>query len=137
MEWFRKAAEQGNVEAQLQLASCYGTGEGVANKDHSEAVKWYRKAAEQGNAEGQCGLGSYYKIGLGVPKDDVLAYMWVNLAAVSGNEHARRFREELEKRMTGEQIAEAQRLARNWKPSVLSSEVIDGLIDDFLKRKGW
>ena len=48
VEWFRKAAEQGNDVAQYNLAMCYERGEGVV-KDLAEAVKWYRKAAEQGN----------------------------------------------------------------------------------------
>lgn len=49
VEWFRKAAEQGNDVAQYNLAMCYERGEGVV-KDLAEAVKWYRKAAEQGYA---------------------------------------------------------------------------------------
>lgn len=49
VEWYRKAAEQGNAVAQFNLAMCYQSGQGVV-KDLTEAVKWYRKAAEQGYA---------------------------------------------------------------------------------------
>jgi hypothetical protein len=44
--WYRKAAEQGEVEGQLSLASCYLTGRGVA-KDPAEAAKWLRLASIQ------------------------------------------------------------------------------------------
>lgn len=43
---YRKAADQGYVDAQHNLGSLYGEGNGIAQSD-SEAVRWYRKAAEQ------------------------------------------------------------------------------------------
>jgi TPR repeat protein len=46
--WYRKAAEQGNVFAQLALGVLYEGGTGVP-KDYNEAASWYRKAAAQGN----------------------------------------------------------------------------------------
>ena len=58
----------------------------------------------------------YYK-GEGAPKDLVAAYMWRNLASAQGNDIAKTARDALEKDMTREQIAEAQRLAREWKPT--------------------
>lgn len=56
---YRKAAEQGDAEAQCILGDYYYYGRGV-NKDYAEAVKWYRKAAEQGNEEAQSRLGNCY-----------------------------------------------------------------------------
>ena len=44
--WYRKAAEQGDVEAQLALASCYMSGRGLA-KNPQEAARWLRQAATQ------------------------------------------------------------------------------------------
>ncbi|MDA8634150.1 hypothetical protein N9L71_10395 [Verrucomicrobiales bacterium] len=46
----------------------------------------------------------------------MLAYMWLNLAAASGDEDAKTFRKTVSKKMTSEQIAEAQKLSREWKP---------------------
>ena len=103
------------IRDRYNLGICYNNGEGVA-KDATEAVKWYRKAAEQGDARAQYNLGLCYDNGDGVTKDDVIAYMWHNLGAASGNEKAKRNREILEKRMTRDQIAEAERLSRDWKP---------------------
>jgi TPR repeat protein len=55
-----------------------------------------------------------YGTGQGVPEDYVLAYMWWNLAAAQGHEGAQSNKDILEERMTREQIAEAQRLSREW-----------------------
>ena len=76
----------------------------------------YRRAAEQGYAGAQSNLGFMYGKGRGVPLDYVQAHMWLNLATKQGIERARKARDELAKKMTPAQIAEAQRLAREWKP---------------------
>ena len=84
--------------------------------DDAEAMKWFRKAAEQGHADAQYNLGIMYKYGNGVPQDYVLAHMWLNIAAAQGLEGAKNTRDNLATHMTSEQIAEAQRLAHEWKP---------------------
>ena len=96
------------------LGWCYQTGEGIP-QDNEQAVKWYRKAAEQGNADAQNNLGVCYVKGEGVPKDTMFAYMWFNLAGATLGD-ARDARDSLSRTMTPEQIAEAQRLSREWKP---------------------
>ena len=48
--WFRKAADQGNDNAQYNLATLYYRGLGVP-KNINVAKQWYRKAAIQGNSE--------------------------------------------------------------------------------------
>ena len=99
-----------------RLGLRYPFGQGVPQNE-GKFVKWSRLAADQGFAKAQCNLGGCYFNGHGVPKDDVLAYMWLNLAAASGNEDAKTFRETVvSKKMTPEQIAEAQKLSREWKP---------------------
>jgi hypothetical protein len=90
-------------------------GEGVP-KNAAEAVKWYRLAAAQGLASAQYNLGLMYADGEGVPKNDAEAYFWWNLAAAQGNENAKTNRDIVEKKMTREQIAEAQRRSAAWKP---------------------
>jgi len=64
-KWFRKAAEQGHVEAQCRLGAYHLKGLGDVEKDNNEAMKWFRKAAEQGHAEAQHELGVFYLKGLG------------------------------------------------------------------------
>jgi len=118
VRWVRRAAEQGLAEAQYNLGVRYAAGH-VLPQDNDKAVRWYRRAAAQGDAEAQHNLGLMYAKGRGVLQDDVPAHMWVNLAAARGNEHARKARDLLAGKMTLAQIAEAQRLAREWQPQVM------------------
>ncbi len=117
--WFRKAADQGYTQAQFQLGAMYETGRGVA-QDYAAAVLWYRKAAGQGHPEAQIFLGRMYEKGRGVVRDYREAYKWAILAAAKASSSLRPsaidLRDTLAERMTQEDIAIAQRLAREWKP---------------------
>ena len=115
VNWFRKAAEQGFAAAQAKLGYCYYYGQGVT-KDEAEAVIWYRKAAEQNDTDAQNNLGLCYAFGIGVAKDYVEGYKWIILAAAKGSDKAEQFMPVLENTMTPEQIAEGQKLAREFKP---------------------
>ena len=116
LKWTRFAAtEQGNADAQNSLGLRYSTGSGVP-KDHLLAVKWYRLAAEQGYSIAQLNLGYNYDNGTGVPQDYALAHMWFNPSAAHGDADAIDFRDRVAQRMTPDQLAEAQRMAREWKP---------------------
>ncbi len=112
-------AEQGNAETRFILGLMYDNGRGVA-QDHAMAVKWYRKAAEQGIAKAQFNLGVSYEDGQGVPQNYMLAYMWFDLASSAlegeGRERAIKNRNAVASKLTLEQIADAQLLAREWKP---------------------
>jgi TPR repeat protein len=81
-EWYRKAADQGSIVAEIHLADLYRDGRGVA-RDMAQAVAWYRKAAELGDAGAQGTLGLLYSVGMGVERDDVEAYYWLCLAAAA------------------------------------------------------
>jgi len=60
-------------------------------------------------------LGIIYSQGRGVSKDYVTVYRWYTLAAGQRDDLAEKFKNHLEKSMTLDQLAEAQRLAREWK----------------------
>ena len=83
-------------------------------QEYGAAVSWYRQAVEQGNAQAQFNLGILYEKGQGVSQDYIQAHMWVNLASTQGHVVAPKARDKLAKKMTPEQIAEAQRLTREW-----------------------
>ena len=108
-----RCVEQGHAGAQSALGLKYASGAGVP-EDDVEAVRWYRLAAEQGYAEAQWLLGTMYGDGDGVPEDDVLAYMWFMLSGAQGHGSAQESKDIIEGRMSREQIAEAQRLSREW-----------------------
>ncbi len=114
VRWFKMAAEQGNEYAQSTLAYIYYYGRGLP-QDYAEALKWYRLSAEQGDSFSQNSLGVMYRNGEAVPQDNVLAHMWFNLSAAQGNGEAVENRNLTAAVMTSAQIAEAQRLAREWK----------------------
>jgi uncharacterized protein len=137
-KWFALAAAAGDAFSQVMLGGAYHLGEGVPI-NHNEAAKLFRMAAEQGDLTGMSLLGSLYESGEGVPQDYVMAHMWFNLAASRPSPRAprpddmatkifgdstesdrkanREARERVATQMTRGQIAEAQRLAREWKPA--------------------
>tara|TARA_B100001964_G_C14082229_1_gene530832 strand:- start:127 stop:693 length:567 start_codon:yes stop_codon:yes gene_type:complete len=78
--WYTKAAEQGHISAQVNLASTYA----LIVKDYEQALYWNLKAAEQGNNEAQYALGKLYYEGMGVPKDYKAALNWFVKSAEQG-----------------------------------------------------
>lgn len=100
-EKYREEAEQGNTEAQLQLALCYNRDwlEYLSSqmikeqlslvekvkKNEEQSLHWFKKAAEQGNAVAQCGMGFCYEFGAGVLKNENHAVDWYRKAAEQGN----------------------------------------------------
>jgi hypothetical protein len=116
----RPLADQGNASAQSVLGLMYAIGQGV-RQNYAEAAKWLRKAADQGDATAQASLGNMYEGGVGVPKDYIQAHKWFNLSlarAPPGEMHdlGVKLRDSVAAKMTPVQIAEAQKLAREWKP---------------------
>jgi TPR repeat protein len=59
-------------------------------------------------------LGMMYSTGSSVPTDYVTAHKWFNLAAMRGNKEASRLRREVAEQMSENEIAAAQRAARDW-----------------------
>jgi TPR repeat protein len=111
-----KADDQGLAAAEHNLGLMYVAGQSVP-QDYTAAVTWFRKAAEQqGHTAAQFNLGSMYFNGQGALQDYVLAHMWSNLAAAAGDREALLHRDFIARRMTPAQIAEAQKLAREWNP---------------------
>ena len=122
LKWFHLAADHGDLDAQFNIGGMYDHGQGVP-RDYAEASKWYRLAAEQGYVYAQNSLGIMYAEGQGVEQDYVQAYMWFNLAATrirASNTEGRALviknRDAVAAKMTPAQIAQAQRLADEWRP---------------------
>ena len=114
-QWYEKAAVQGHTEAQVNLGVMLMYARG-GQQDYKMAVYYLRQAANQGNDLAQRKLGQMYERGEGVQQDNVKAYMWYSLGSANGVEAGVRLRDALAKRMEPEQIAEAQKLVREWKP---------------------
>ena len=120
VKWYQSAAEQGHVFAQYNLGVVYHQGQGEVPQGLTEALKWYQKAADQGLADAQYGLGIMYANGQGVPRDYVDAHRWFNLSASSSQgqsqKNAIHNRGLIETLITPEELAEARKRAREWKP---------------------
>jgi TPR repeat protein len=112
VKWLLLAAKQNNSKAEFSLGFAYYAGNGVEANDKT-AVKWYFLSAAKGNAPAMRSLGSHYRLGLGVIQDSVKAHMWYNLAASQGDAVASDERTDISIKMTPQQIAEAQKLARD------------------------
>lgn len=82
-------AENGDAQAQTDLAVKYEHGEGVA-RNFSLALRYYCLAARQGYVKAQYNLGWMYANGRGVPRDDAIAAAWFKLAASRGDPYAGR-----------------------------------------------
>lgn len=122
---FRKAAEQGDPEAQFCLGDMYNNGYGV-DKDERKAVALFRKSAEQRFAPSQINLGIMYSQGHGVEQDLIEAFMWLNIAGravdeeggeLALDEDGRDLLGIVEEQMTTGQIAEALRRSSAWMKS--------------------
>jgi TPR repeat protein len=110
-------AESGSAPAQFNLALLFYDGRGVP-QDFERAAKWFERAAGQGYTNAQRNLGELYFTGKGVKRDYVQSYKWFNLCAASGNETCADHRDVVAKKLSASKLAEAQRLAREWKPKV-------------------
>ena len=107
---FKPLAEQGDADAQYNLALMYRNGKGTA-QDDKQAVYWYQKSAEQGNAQAQHNLGWMYRNGKGTAQDDVKAYMWLNIAAANGDKEANTGKDILTNKMSRAAIEKAQSMS--------------------------
>lgn len=143
-KWHRKAAEQGFPMSQFRLGELYAKGQGVeqdqalslkwlgkakaagvtlpppdAGKEPADAAPVDAALSQAARndtkyAGAQYKLSAMYFNGNGVPRDLVLAYMWVKLAAHHGSEEAKRDRQFIASEMTQEQMAKGDELAHKW-----------------------
>ena len=79
-----------------------------------DALTQFVWEARKGRVEALYNLGLAYSTGQGVAVDYIAAHKWFNLAAMKGVNEARSWRAQLSSEMSAEQIAEAQRQAREW-----------------------
>lgn len=141
LKWMKASAAQGYVPAQLVLGKMYEAGAGVA-RDYPEAMRifrsidtpeawyqlgimyqqgfgvaaseaeaavWWLKAAQSGSTDAQAAIGRLYQ-----DRDPAQAYSWFALAAASGDKVSVAAMNELEPRLTPEQLSEAKQRALAW-----------------------
>ena len=79
-----------------------------------DSLTQYESDARTGRAEALYNLGLAYSTGQGVTQDYVVAHKWFNLAALRGSDEAKTWRNQLAGEMNSGQIAQAQKLVREW-----------------------
>jgi hypothetical protein len=113
-KWYLKAADKNDPYAQYMAGNRF-----FQMGNNAEALKWYWKSAEQGYGPAQYELGNFYEKGFAVPQNYILAYMRYTLAALEAPETYRApVKERLDvvtPHLAPSQIAEAQKLAREWR----------------------
>lgn len=119
---FRKAADEGDPEAQFCLGDMYNNGFGVT-KNERKALALFRKSAEQRFSPSQINLGIMYSQGNGIEQDLVEAFKWLHIAGravddegteLAVDEDGRGLLEVVEEQMTDGQIKEALRRSSAW-----------------------
>lgn len=116
-DWYRKAAQQGNVPGEIHYAECYRDGRGVP-RDMSQAAEWYRKAADQGDPGAEGTLAMLYVVGQGVAQSDVDAYFWLDLAAAVPSPNRERYiinRQNVGTRITADDLETVRQREKKWK----------------------
>ena len=86
--------------------------------------------ANQGDTEAMYELGEMYENGAGIIQNYVEAHKWYNIAASRGYLKARNARNAIAEKMIAEQLAEAQKLAIQWKPSIAKESEAEPEIND-------
>jgi TonB family protein len=110
VSWYRKSAKQKFARAQYLFAICLNTGAG-APMDRKEAAKQLEFAARQNLVAAQVLLGQWYYVGETVPKDNVHAYVWWSLAALTGDKTAKEDLANIEREVSSDQRTAATKLA--------------------------
>ena len=117
-DWYRKAAEKGDIAGEIHLATLYRDGGGKAiPRDMVQAAEWYRKAAEQGDVTAQGILGTLYSMGQGVPLSYPDAFYWLDLAARVKGPNQEKYaanRQSVGTRITADELADVEDRVEKW-----------------------
>lgn len=120
--WYRKAAEQNHPQAQFELGMMFAERWGEPG-DEIEALRWFRKAAQQGHADAQYEVGvRCRRATFGKPRSNaaearIEAYTWLWLAAQQGSREAVAAWEQMALDLSGDEVAEGNRRAREFASS--------------------
>ena len=113
----RVGAAKGDADAEYRLGELWlGGGVGLV-EDIDEALRLINKAADKFHPGAISALGFMYKKGWKVPQDYVMACKWYNIGAALGDGRSKHERDAIAKMMTPSQLADAQKLAREWMES--------------------
>jgi uncharacterized protein len=113
LEKLMPLAKNGHAAAQYNIGVMHEWGNGVP-KNNVEALKWYSISANLSHKDAQNNLGAMYSKGEGTEQNFIEALKWFIISAKNGSEGGQKNIRIVEKRMTYEQISQAQKLANDW-----------------------
>ena len=113
LKYYVDAASQDHDEGNYYCGLAYSLGDAIP-QDHKKAIHFYEKAALLGNKDAQFALGIIYEEGAGTTQDYVQAHKWLNISAANENDEAVEARDSVAEKMSSDQVAKAQDLAREW-----------------------
>lgn len=94
VEYYQKAADQGNALGEYRLALCYSNGEGGLTENHNLAAQYFLQSARQGVAVAQVAIAMYLYLGIGLHRDLESSEKWMKMAADQGENYAIDFMQE-------------------------------------------
>lgn len=123
LQWFLKAAQQGDADAQFNLGRIYGKATGpvygkerAAPRDDVTAAAWYRKAAEQNYAPAQFNLAQMYAEGSpSFARDQSQAFFWMQRASSGGDQNASAQVTKMESALSKADRERVQRYLAAWR----------------------
>lgn len=122
-KWYLMAAEQGLVEAYRSLGELYFFGWGIKGQGNTEAMFWFEKAAKRNDSYAQYMLWESYTAPFPHSENLVRAYFWLKISIENNSEFVERSHvklDDIEKRMTVEQLQEAKLLLKKEKDQILN-----------------
>ncbi len=122
--WYGRAAEQGHVKAMHNLA-VLSAARDQSTPDYEVAVMWFLAAAEFGLTDSQFNLGVLHESGLGLPRNISQAYLWLSLAARSGDKEAGRRRDAARAKLDEAEIRRLDEAVASWQAKPMQSMVND------------
>lgn len=79
LEWYQKAAFQGDHEAEYMTGLLHERGNGTT-EDFTTAMRWFEKSAKQGNEAAMYRIADMHRLGRGVPVNQEIAQRWFDKA---------------------------------------------------------
>ncbi|MCH9844941.1 MAG: sel1 repeat family protein [Alphaproteobacteria bacterium] len=110
LEYYKKAALLGSADARFQLAMMYYGVDGNITK----VIALLHEAASNGHMMAQYNLGQFYRHGIGLEHDNLLAWVWFNIALHHGNDKAESDIVAMQARLSPQQIQQGQNYLDRW-----------------------
>ena len=112
------ASSNNDPRAQFKIGSMYHKGSLNGRRNLPKAFDWYTRAALLGHGAAHYRLGQFYSKGMGVRRDKVKAFTWYSIADLHGYINGKSKKNEMYKRLSAKNIAEAQGLIQRYMKSM-------------------